>query len=127
MNQLNFDQFNQQIEKNLLTPTRDLTVMALDHFEKLAEVQFEAGKAYTDMGVQQLRALLNVRDQKGVQDYVESQQKLAQSVTDRLKGDAEKVVALNQEFTEKAQKAVQQNVTNATKAAQKATSSQKAS
>jgi len=54
---------------------------------------------------------------EGVKAYMENQQQFTQSFADRLKGDAEKVVALNQEFAEKAQKAVQDNVSNATQAA----------
>ena len=113
----NFKQINEQFEKNVLGPAREVAKMGLEHVEKLASVQLEAAKAYSDMGVKQARAALDIRDQEGVKAYMENQQQFTQSFADRLKGDAEKVVALNQEFAEKAQKAVQDNVSNATQAA----------
>ncbi|WP_440997038.1 phasin family protein [Arhodomonas sp. SL1] len=125
MTDFNFDQINSQFDKTVFAPARELAAMTLDHAEKLANLQVEAGKAYTEMTFSQLRGLINVRDQKGVQSYVENQQKLVQNVSDRVKGDAEKVVALQQEFAEKAQKTVQDSMSQAAANTQKAANSAK--
>lgn len=97
-------QTTEQLQRDVIEPARNYAELALNHFEKLVAIQYESARAFTDLGVQQTRAALEVRDQAGVQAYVESQQKAARAVGDRVKGDAEKVASLNQEFVQNAQK-----------------------
>lgn len=91
--------------------------LALGHFEKLANAQFEASKAYTEASLKQARAALEIRDQEGFKNYVESQQQFAKEVGERVKGDTKKFTDLNQEFARDAQKLVEGNVKAASKKA----------
>lgn len=116
MTDINPNQVFEQFEKSVFAPARNYTGLALDHFEKLFEVQYDAIKAYSDLGVQQARAALDIKDHNDVQAYVANQQQVVQSVAERAKGDAEKVVALNQDFAEKAKKAIEGGVSEITKA-----------
>lgn len=117
MTNTNFSQFTEQFEKTVFGPMRAYATMAVDHFEKLSEVQYDAARAYTEFGIQQVRSAMDIKDASDVQSYWQQQQKAAETIRDRVKGDAEKVVALNQEFAEKAQQAVQENAKTVSQAA----------
>lgn len=119
----NFDtkQFTEQFESMFFGPARAYASLSVDYTEKLVNAQLDAGKAYTDTGLAQLRSLMNVKDAEGLRTYMEGQQKVAKDLTERLKGDAEKVVSLQQDFVQKSQKLTEENVKQAQETATKAT------
>lgn len=84
-------------------PTRELSAATLDHVEKLATIQYEATRAYADLGIEQARAAMQIRDAAGFQSYVADQQKLVETIGRRIKGDAEQVTSLNQAYVHNAQ------------------------
>ena len=100
-------QYTDQASKLFLEPTRAYAGLGLDYFEKLVNIQFEAAKANAETALKQARAALDIKDQNDFQSYVEGQRKLAEELGERAKGEAEKVVALNQELAQNAQKLVQ--------------------
>ena len=112
------NQVQQQIDATVGAPARSFASLMLDHVEQLTSLQFEAAKAYADAGVQQARAALEIKDPSDLRAYTENQQKVAKDLGERMKGDAEKVVSLNQDFAQKAQKVAQDSAQTATKAAQ---------
>ncbi|ERS90588.1 MULTISPECIES: phasin family protein [Halomonas] len=125
MNAFNFDTKafdTKQFESIFFAPARAYANLAVDYTEKLANAQLDATKAYTDTGLAQLRTLMNVKDAEGLRAYMEGQQKVAKDLAERLKGDAEKVVSLQQDFVQQSQKLTEDNVkqaqATATKAAQ---------
>lgn len=111
------NQAQKQFDTAFASPARTYAGLVLEHFEQLVNLQIEATRAYTETGLKQTRAALDVKDPSDVRAYVESQQKVAQDLGERIKGDAEKVVSLNQNFVQKAQKAAEENVKNVSKAA----------
>ncbi|MCH4563552.1 MULTISPECIES: phasin family protein [Halomonas] len=108
----NFDtkQFTEQFESMFFGPARAYASLSVDYTEKLVNAQLDAGKAYTDTGLAQLRSLMNVKDAEGLRTYMEGQQKVAKDLTERLKGDAEKVASLQQDFVQKSQKLTEESV-----------------
>ncbi len=124
MNAFNFDskQFDtQQFDALFFGPARAYASLAVDYTEKLAHAQLDATKAYTDTGLAQLRTLMSVKDAESLKSYMEGQQKVAKDLAERLKGDAEKVVALQQDFVQQSQKLTEENVKQAQATATKAT------
>lgn len=119
MQNVDTKQFTQQFETLFFGPARAYANLSVDFAEKLANAQLDAGKAYTETGLSQLRALLDVRDAEGLRAYVENQQQVAKDLTERLKGDTEKVVSLQQDFVQKSQKLTEDNVKQATETATK--------
>ena len=111
-------QMQKQIDSTFGAPARTYASMVLDHFEQLSNLQFDAAKAYAETSIQQARAALEVKDPSDVRTFVENQQKVAKDLGERMKGDAEKVVSLNQTFAQNAQKVTQESAENVTKAAQ---------
>lgn len=114
----NFD--TTQFENMFFGPARAYASLNVDFAEKMISAQLEASKAYADTSMAQARALIDVRDADGLRSYMENQQKVAKDLTERLKGDAEKVVALQQDFVSKSQKLTEENTKQASAAASKA-------
>ncbi len=110
-----------QLESLFFAPARAFAALSVDYTEKLVNAQLEATKAYTDTSLAQLRSLAAVKDAEGLKGYMEGQQKVAKDVTERLKGDAEKVVALQQEFAKESQKLTESSVKQAQQSAEQAT------
>ncbi len=112
-----FKMMNDQADKLFMGPTRDYAKLAVDYAEKLIDAQMDAAKTYTEIGLKQARAALEVRDPEAFKAYAEEQQKIAKDLTERVKGDAEKVVAMNQDFVNEARKLVETNVKTASETA----------
>lgn len=112
------EQVTKQAETLFAGPFRNYASLAIEHFEKLAAAQLEASRAYSEAGLKQARAALEVRDQAGFQSYVESQQKAAKELSEQIQGDTQKFAVLNEEFARNAQKLVESDVQTATKATQ---------
>ena len=110
-----------QIEDTVTGPARTYASLVLDHFEQLTSLQLETAKAYAETGLQQARAALEVKDSADLKNYVESQQKIAKELSERVKGDAEKVMSLNQAFAQNATKVTQDSARKVSKAAEEST------
>lgn len=110
-------QLQQQFDNAFAGPARTYASLVLDHFEQLVNVQLEAAKAYIDTSVEQARSALEMRDPSDVRAYLENQQKVAKELGERAKGDAEKVVSLNQDFVQKVQKVAGESASSASKVA----------
>ncbi|QOR40844.1 phasin family protein [Billgrantia diversa] len=109
-------------EAMLVGPARAYAALSIEYTEKLLATQFDTAKAYADTGLAQARELLEIRDADGLRSYVEGQQKFAKDMNERFKGDAEKVVSLNQDFFQQSQKLAESSLNQA----QQATASQTA-
>jgi phasin family protein len=112
------NQVQKQFESTFAAPARNYVNTVLDHFEQIINLQFDAARAYAETSMQQARAALDVRDPSDLNAYIANQQKVIQELGERMKGDAEKVVSLNQAFAQKAQKETEASVQNVTAAAQ---------
>ncbi|TFH87368.1 phasin family protein [Billgrantia azerbaijanica] len=114
------EQFTQQFDSLFFGPARAYAALSVEFTEKLVNAQLEATKAYADTGFAQARSLLEVKDADSLRTYLEGQQAVAKQLTERLQGDAEKVVALQQDFVQQSQKLTEANVKQAQETAAKA-------
>jgi len=110
-----------QTESLFFAPARAFAALSVDFTEKLVSAQLDAAKAYADVNLAQLRRLVEVKDVEGLKGYLDGQQQVAKELTERLKGDADKVVALQQDFVEQSQKLTEGSVKQAQESVQKAT------
>ncbi|WP_163560658.1 phasin family protein [Halomonas sp. NO4] len=110
-----------QLDSVFFAPARAFAALSVDVTEKLVNAQLDATKAYADSGLAQLRSLVEVKDAAGLKSYLEGQQVVAKELTERLKGDAEKVVALQQDFVQESQKLTEGSVKQAQEGLQQAT------
>lgn len=111
------NQINEQVEKLFVSPARAFTNLTVDHIGQLVNVQLEAGKAYTEAGLKQFSAALDVKDSQDFTRYLEGQQQSFRNLSERVKDDGEKVAALNRRFVEQAQKLAQESAENVSDAA----------
>lgn len=109
----NFNVDTKQFETMMFGPARAYAALSVDFTEKLVNAQLDAAKAYTDTGLSQLRSLMDVKDFDGLKNYMESQQKVAKEMTERVKADTDKVVALQQDFAKDSQELTEENVQKA--------------
>lgn len=119
MRTLNTNEMTQQFDNMFMAPARAYMALSVDYTEKMINAQMDASKAYFDTGVAQMRQVVNVKDAEGLRSYMESQQKVAKELAERAKGDADKVVSLQQDFIQKSQKITEDNVKQAQTAASK--------
>lgn len=116
MTNATIDQATQQVESLFIAPARSYAALTLDYSEKLMATQYDTAKAYAEIGLNQVRAALDIKDAEGLRSYVEGQQQAAKDFSERLKSDTEKVVSLNQEFVQQSQKLAEDNMKSASKA-----------
>ena len=109
--------YTEQAEKLFMAPTRSYAKLAMDYAEQLMSVQMEAARTYSEIGMQQARAAMDIKDTSAFQQYAEKQQTVAQDLGERVKNDAEKVVAMNQDFVNETRKLVESNVKTASETA----------
>lgn len=97
-----FKTWSEQVEKLGLgfEPARKAAALGVDHLEKVIGLQLEAAQAYAELAVGEARAALEIKDANDFQSYLKHQQDLAKTVNDRVKGDTEKVMKLNQGFVD---------------------------
>lgn len=119
MNTVNTNEMTQQFDNMFMAPARAFMALSVDYTEKMINAQMDASKAYTDTGIAQMRQMMNVKDAEGLRSYMESQQNVAKELAERAKGDADKVVSLQQDFIQKSQKLTEENVKQAQTAASK--------
>ncbi|PJX14561.1 phasin family protein [Halomonas sp. 141] len=119
MRTFNTNEMTQQFDNLFMAPARAYMTLSIDYSEKLLKAQLDANKAYVDTGIAQVRQLMSVKDADGLRSYMESQQKVAKDLAERVKGDADKVVSLQQDFLQKSQKLTEENVKQAQAAASK--------
>jgi len=110
-----------QFESLFVAPARAFAALSVDFSEKLVNAQLDAAKAYTDTNLAQLRKLAAVKDAEGFKSYLEGQQQVAKELSERVKGDAENVVALQQDFAQESQKLTESTVKQAQESAKQAT------
>ncbi len=103
MNNVDTNQVTQQFQSMFINPARSYAEMTLDYSEKLLATQQEAFKAYSDIAVGQARAMLEIKGTEDLKAFTESQQQAVKDLSERVKEDGQKVVAINQEFFQQGQ------------------------
>ncbi|CDG55002.1 MULTISPECIES: phasin family protein [Halomonadaceae] len=119
MRTLNTNEMTQQFDNMFMAPVRAYMALSIDYSEKMINAQMNASKAYANTGIAQMRQMMEVKDAEGLRSYMEGQQKVAKELAERVKGDTDKVVSLQQDFIQKSQKITEDNVKQAQTAASK--------
>ncbi|KPQ26297.1 MAG: Phasin protein [Halomonas sp. HL-48] len=98
---------SQQVESIFVSPMRSYTLTALDYYDQIVSAQLDAVRAYSDLSIAQARTWLDVKDADSFKKAIDSQQKTAGDLMERMKGDGEKVTAISQSFMQESQKAAE--------------------
>ncbi len=84
--------------KGMLEPVQRLNQAAVVTVEKLAEHQIDSLKAYSDLGVSQLKVAAEVRDVKGLQNLVSKQTDVLRRFGECLTSDFRAFLELGADF-----------------------------
>jgi len=117
MNNELFNQYTKQIETLFMAPARAYATLAVNYTQKLMDAQMDAVRTYSEVGMQQARSAVDIKDADALQQYAAKQQTVAKDLGERVKADGEKVVALNQNFADEARKLVESSAQSASETA----------
>ena len=92
-------QLSEQSQK-MAEPINEITTLTVDYIEKLSQFQVNAVKAYTDLGLDQLKNMASVKDPDTLQTYINSQTEMAAQVGKKLADDAKALAQLGEVFAE---------------------------
>lgn len=102
-------------------PAREFQSLVLENTGKLAHLQFESARAYTEMGLKSLRDGFAVRDGNDFQSYVASRQEVVRDFVAKAQDDAQSIVGLQQEFGQSLQRLLETNSRSLTEAVESVT------
>ncbi|MFI0473923.1 phasin family protein [Halomonas sp. HMF6819] len=110
---------NEQFHSLFLGPLQAFLSLGVETSEKLVNAQLSAHKAYVDLGLEQARQLMRVKDTAELRDYMEGQQRVAKTLAERLKGNADQMTSIQRDFFRQSQKLTEENVQKAQQLASK--------
>jgi len=91
--------------KAMLEPIQKVNQQAVATFEQLAAHQLDSLRAYSELGLGQLKAAIEVKDLEGLRDLVSKQKDALRAVGERLWEDTSAVAKMGVEFVAEAQRA----------------------
>ncbi|MCC5812637.1 MAG: phasin family protein [Ectothiorhodospiraceae bacterium] len=111
-------QSNAQLEQ-AMQPARKLQSAMVNHVAKVTDFQMEALKGYSELGLDDLRALQQVQDGNSLQAYVSRHAELMKTISEKMSGDMQTLMQLQRSFGEEVQKLTQEGVEKAGETARK--------
>ena len=109
MNQEIAKLFTVQPEK-VLAPVQQLAELSLSNTEKLFALQMEITQSYIRVGVEQMKALFEVKDAESLQAFVNNQAEVAKNVGEKMISDVKAVADLGAEFNAETQKLTRESL-----------------
>ncbi|WP_416886337.1 phasin family protein [Marinospirillum sp.] len=95
--------------KNLYTPMRKINALLVENMEKMTDFQLEALKAYSHMGLSQMKQATEVKDADTVRDYSASQAEMMSSLSKKILEDAKTMADMSMEFKAEVEKILEQS------------------
>jgi phasin family protein len=90
-------QLSEQSQK-MAEPVNEITSLAVDYIEKISQFQVNAVKAYTELGMDQLKNAASIKDADSLQGFIGRQQDMAQTVSKKIAEDAQTLAKLGEVF-----------------------------
>ena len=104
-----FNTYNAQAEK-VIAPMQQLAKLSLSNTEKLFALQMEIAQSYVDLGIEQMNAMLEVKDPESLQAFVSKQADVARNVGEKMVADAKAVAELGTEFNAETQRLARESM-----------------
>ncbi len=96
--------------KKALGPVEAYNRLVVDTAEKVVALQIASVESYAALGFANLKALLEVHDVEALKTYIEKNNELVKSISERVVGDAKAVAELGSDFTEEVKKIGEESV-----------------
>lgn len=90
-------QLSEQSQK-MAEPVTEITSLTVDYIEKISQFQVNAVKAYTELGMDQLKNAAAIKDPDSLQDFIGKQTDMAQTVSKKIAEDAQTLAKLGEVF-----------------------------
>ncbi|MFP4129451.1 MAG: TIGR01841 family phasin [Halorhodospira sp.] len=121
------DQINQSMQQmqQMMEPTRKLNALLLNHAERIAHLNLEAARSYTELATQQMRKMLEIRDPESFQSYLTDQSKIMQTLSNKISEDANALADIGKDMGQEVQQIAQENASVVTEAVQQQTETAK--
>ncbi|MGF1684035.1 phasin family protein [Photobacterium minamisatsumaniensis] len=110
-----FKSFSEQTEKSL-APYVKFNKMFTKNVEELTELQIAAVRAYSDLGLTQLKAVGEVKDAQSFAEFNSQQLETLTKLSQQLIDDSNKFNSVAQSFKTEVEELVAENVQQATPA-----------
>ncbi|OAN11220.1 phasin family protein [Photobacterium jeanii] len=108
-----FKSFSEQTEKSL-APYVKFNKLFTKNVEDITELQLAAVRAYSDLGLSQLKAVSEVKDVQTLTEFNSQQLETLTKLSQQLMDDSNKFQAIAQEFKNDVEELVAENVKQAT-------------
>lgn len=94
-----------QVDK-IFTPFRELNTLAVENFEKIANIQMKAFEETSKIGIESLKGAVAVNDLESLKSYLTKQAEVTRQLTERTLADSKSVMELGNSYNSEAQKVV---------------------
>jgi len=111
-----FEDMSKQQEA-LVANAQKLNKMAVANFSKVATLQMDALRVCSELGLNQLKSLSDVKDPQALQSYVQTQAGAMKELAEKLLANAKTVTELGVSYNQEAQKMAQDALAKVAKAA----------
>jgi phasin family protein len=113
------DKFFAQSE-NWVKPMVNANKLAVGNFEKFVDFQMKAWQKYVDLGMNQLKAAVEVDSPKAFQSYMSKQVEVASAVRQQMLNDFKELTEMGTHFKDDFTKLTENNVQEIKEAVNKA-------
>lgn len=84
--------------QNLYAPLSKFNEVLMENLTQLIDLQSKSIIAYTDMGIEQAKATLEIKDMDALSAFIKQQSTVAEKIQQQFKGDIEKLTELAGSF-----------------------------
>lgn len=102
--------------KSFNTPFTKLNSLFVENIEKITELQFQALKTYTDLGINQLKKAAEIKDADSARAFTTAQAEAATAINKKVVEDAKVFSDLATDFKNQVEAIMEEARTTATKA-----------
>ncbi|MFP4080942.1 MAG: phasin family protein [Ectothiorhodospira sp.] len=109
-----FDKTQEQFNA-LSEPVRKFNNVTLDHMAKMVDYQISMFRGYSEVAIEQMRAMQTVHDPKSLENYLKAQGEAARSLSEKLARDTNELVELHRGYSEEMQKLGEESLATVTR------------
>ncbi len=103
------ENYTTQVEK-FFAPVQQFARLSLSNGEKLYALQMEITQSYIDFGVEQMKALIEVKDPESLRAFVSRQAEAVKTISEKMIADTQAVAELGSKFNAESQQLARESV-----------------
>ena len=120
-----FNAFAEQT-KNLYSPMQKFNSLFVDNMEKMTEFQLNAIKSYADIGIEQMKKAIDIKDADGIREFSSASAEATTELNKKIMEDAKTLSEMAVEFKSQVESIMDESRATAPAAAPKTKASKAA-